>query len=78
MAINHVITVFLYNCIEYFDKDAMLSFEQLFHELINYINLSYILILEDYQSQSSNFYFYFLQIYMLKLIIHILNLKYKN
>jgi hypothetical protein len=57
MRISQLITVFLYNCKDYFDKDALLSFEELFYELVVYINIKYLAILKDYQAQSSNFYF---------------------
>jgi hypothetical protein len=57
MRISQLITVFLYNCKDYFDKDALLSFEELFYELVVYINIKHLAILKDYQAQSSKFYF---------------------
>jgi hypothetical protein len=54
MKISQLMTVFLYNCKDFFDKDALLSFEETFCELVNYINLNYVSILKEYQIQSGN------------------------
>jgi len=54
MQISQLMTVFLYNCKDFFDKDALLSFEESFYELVVYINENYISILKVYQLQSGN------------------------
>ncbi len=50
-------TVFLYNCKDFFDSDALLSFEQTLHDLVVFINNNYKAILTDYQNQSGTFWF---------------------
>lgn len=55
MKISQLMGVFLYNCKDFFDKDALLSFEETFCQLVIYINENYIPILKEYQLQSGNF-----------------------
>ena len=45
-------TVFIFNCKDFFDKDALLSFQQTFYELVVYVNENYSRLLNDYQLQS--------------------------